>query len=138
MNASAKLYTREILRLATGLAAHPLDDMLVLRGNARSKICGSAIELGLQIDGDGRIVRAGTKVTACAVGQAAAALFIGGATGKARAEIQLALSGIEAWLAGRGELPDWAGIEAIDAARDYPGRHGAIVLPWKAALAILP
>ena len=138
MNASTKLYTREILTLATELAAYPLDDLLDLRGSARSQICGSAMELGLQIDDDGRIVRAGAKVTACAVGQAAAALFIEGAAGRARAEIELALSRIEAWLAGRGEMPDWPGIEAIAAARDFPGRHGAIILPWKAALATLP
>ena len=138
MNASSKLYTREILTLATELAAYPLDDLLRLRGSARSQICGSAMELGLQIDDDGRIVRAGAKVTACAVGQAAAALFIEGAAGRARAEIELALSRIEAWLAGRGEMPDWPRIEAIAAARDYPGRHGAIILPWKAALATLP
>ena len=138
MNASTKLYTREILTLATRLAAYPLDDLIGLRGSARSQICGSAMELGLQIDADGRIVRAGAKVTACAVGQAAAALFIEGAAGRSRAEIELALCGIEGWLAGRGELPDWPGIEAIAAARDFPGRHGAIVLPWKAALATLP
>ena len=138
MNASSKLYTREILTLATELAAYPLDDLIGLRGSARSQICGSAMELGLQIDDDGRIVRAGAKVTACAVGQAAAALFIEGAAGRARAEIELALIGIESWLAGRGELPDWPGIEAIAAARDFPGRHGAIILPWKAALATLP
>lgn len=138
MNAPSKLYTREVLTLATGLAAYPLDDILDLRGSARSQICGSTIELGLQIDGHGKIVRAGTKVAACAVGQAAAALFIQGAAGKARADIELALSRIETWLAGKGELPDWPGFQAIAAARDFPGRHGAIVLPWKAALATLP
>jgi hypothetical protein len=30
-------------------------------------------------------------------------------------------------------LPDWPGVEAIAAARDYPARHGAIMLPWTAA-----
>jgi hypothetical protein len=31
-------------------------------------------------------------------------------------------------------LPDWPDIQQIEPARDYPGRHGAIALPWKAAL----
>ena len=29
-------------------------------------------------------------------------------------------------------------LEAIAAARDFPGRHGAILLPWRAALDALP
>lgn len=124
--------------LATGLAAYPLDDLLAWRGTARSKICGSAIELGLEVGGDGRIARAGAKLSACAIGQAAAALFIQSAAGKTRADIEIALGEIEAWLAGSYALPSWPGIEAIAPAREHPGRHGAIGLPWKAALATLP
>lgn len=124
--------------LATGLAAYPLDDLLAWRGTARSKICGSAIELGLEVGGDGRIARAGAKLSACAIGQAAAALFIQSAAGKTRADIEIVLGEIEAWLAGSYALPNWPGIEAIAPAREHPGRHGAIVLPWKAALATLP
>lgn len=138
MNASSKLYTREVLTLATGLADYPLDDSLGLRGNARSKVCGSAIELGFDVADYGRIVRTGARVTACAIGQAAASLFIRSATGKNRAEIEIALVEIEAWLAGSVTLPHWTGIEAIAQAREHAGRHGAIVLPWKAALAALP
>jgi len=34
-------------------------------------------------------------------------------------------------------LPDWPGLDAIEAARAFPGRHGAMLLPWQAALAAL-
>ena len=44
----------------------------------------------------------------------------------------------KAWLAGDRQRPDWPGLEAIDAARDYPGRHGAIMLAWQAARELLP
>jgi hypothetical protein len=32
------------------------------------------------------------------------------------------------------ELPDWPDFSLLEAARDYPGRHGALQLPWRAAL----
>jgi hypothetical protein len=34
-------------------------------------------------------------------------------------------------------MPDWPGIALLRRARDYPGRHGAILLAWDAALAAL-
>jgi hypothetical protein len=30
-------------------------------------------------------------------------------------------------------MPDWPGLAAIAPAREFPGRHGAIMLPWTAA-----
>lgn len=139
MSSTAALYTPEVLGLATGLAAFPLSDDLPLRGLARAPVCGSTIELGLLLDGNGRITQLGLKAHACAVGQAAAALFARSAPGKSRAEIAAALTGLEVWLAaGSGPLPDWPGMAVIAAARAYPARHGAILLPWKAALAALP
>ncbi|WP_260921839.1 hypothetical protein [Novosphingobium sp. 9] len=38
---------------------------------------------------------------------------------------------------GEGALPEWPGLDAIAAARDYPARHGAVMLVWDAALDIL-
>lgn len=139
MSASTKLYTAEVLALATALADFPLGNAQELRGKARSSVCGSAIEIGIELDGAGRIAGIGMKVSACAIGQAAAALFAQSATGKTRPDLLFALDQIEAWLRGdRAELPDWPGLGAIANAADYPGRHGAVVLPWRAALATLP
>lgn len=138
MAGAAVLYTPEVLALATALARYPLGDDLPLRGAARSPACGSRIELGLACDAQGRIERIGLRAQACAVGQASAAIFAAGAHGQDRASLAAALSAIEAWLRGDGALPDWPGLAAIAAARAYPGRHGAILLPWKAALEALP
>jgi hypothetical protein len=44
---------------------------------------------------------------------------------------------MEAWVAGEGALPGWPDLKVIAPARDFPGRHGAMLLPWKAALAAL-
>lgn len=131
------LYTPAILAAAAGLAAFPWDDSLPLRGEARSRSCGSTIALSLALDEHGRIARIGLRPHACAIGQAAAHAFASGAIGRSIAEIQAARNGLGAWLAGQAELPDWPGIDLIAPARGYPGRHGAIVLAWDAALAAL-
>jgi NifU-like protein involved in Fe-S cluster formation len=133
MAGADKLYTPELLALAVALAEYPPDGALPLHGNARSKSCGSTLQADLGVDGEGRIDRIGLRVRACAVGQAAAAIFARAAEGRGRADIDAAHAALTAWLAGSAGLPDWPGIEAIAQARDFPGRHGAIMLPWTAA-----
>lgn len=133
MAATAALYTPEVLARAVELSAYPLADDLRLRGSARSQSCGSSLELGLAVDDTGRIERLGLRCHACAIGQAAAAIFAAAAPGRDRAGIAEAERALSAWLVGGG-LPDWPGLEQLARARDYPGRHGALLLPWRAAL----
>jgi NifU-like protein involved in Fe-S cluster formation len=133
---AAALYTPEVLALATGLARFPLGEELPLRGNARSQSCGSTLELGLALE-DGKIARIGLRSHACAIGQAAAAIFADAAGGLSRGEIAQAERQVAAWLTG-GALPDWPAIGAIARAAAYPARHGAVLLPWRAALSALP
>ena len=129
-----RLYTPELLGLATGLAHWPLDEAASLIGEARSRTCGSTIRLSLELDDSGAIARLGMRVSACAVGQAAAAIFAEAAMGRDNMAIADALAALEAWLEGEGAAPEWPGLAALVPARDFPSRHGAILLPWKAAL----
>ena len=133
----AALYSPDILALAVELAAFPLNDALQRRGEARSRVCGSRVVIGLTSGAGGAIADAGARVSACAIGQAAAALFLRGSTGQDAAGIAAALGEIEAWLAGGEAMPAWPGLPRIAPARAYPARHAAILLPWKAALAAL-
>lgn len=135
---TAVLYTPEVLGLAVKLAAHGWDDSLPFSAEARSPSCGSTIALGLALDTEGRIERIGIRSHACAIGQAAAAIFAEAARARSRTEIAEAAHAIEQWLSGNALLADWPGLSQIAAARDYPARHGAVLLPWKAALAALP
>ena len=136
---AAKLYTAEVLGLATALARFPLGDDLPLHGAARSALCGSALELGLRVDGEGRVSALGLKVHACAIGQAAAAIFAEGAAGRSRTEVATAEAQLRDWLArDAAPQPDWPGLAALVPARSYPARHGAILLAWRAALEALP
>lgn len=132
------LYTPDLLALAVSLADWPLDSGAPLAGEARSPTCGSTVSVGCALSDDGGIEAIGLRASACAVGQAAAALFVRSAAGRTRAEIEAARLEIVAWLHGDGRLPDWPGLAVLDPARAYPARHGAVPLAWTAALAALP
>ena len=122
-----------MLALATGLADYPFDPELPLLGDARSRTCGSTIRLGLALDDDRRITRIGMQVSACAIGQASAMLLAQSA-GDGQADAIAATTGAwQDWLAGEGPLPDWPGADILSPAREHPGRHGALLLPWTAA-----
>jgi len=131
------LYTPEVLGLAVKLAAHGWDGDLPFRAEARSPSCGSTIALGLALDGEGRVTKIGVRSQACAIGQAAAAIFADAAQGRTQVELAAAAQAITRWLGEEAPLPDWPGLSQIAAARDYPARHGAVMLPWKAALSAL-
>jgi NifU-like protein involved in Fe-S cluster formation len=132
-----RLYTPELLGLAVDLAAYPTLESATVHSEARSPTCGSTLALDLALDPAGQIDRLGMRVRACAVGQAAAALFARHAPGRDRARLADDLVQLEAWLIGEGPLPEWPDLALIEPARAFPGRHGAILLPWKAAAAAL-
>lgn len=139
MNAgpAGRLYSPELLALATSLAAFPLVQDLPLRAQERSRTCGSTIELGLELDGNGRIARLGMRVSACAVGQASAALLARSAIGRSIDEIASVSAWIERWLDSSGDPPDWPGLGVLEPARALTSRHEALMLPWKAVLSVL-
>lgn len=138
MSAAERLYTPELLALAVELAEWPPLENVHAHGQARSPTCGSTLAMDLALDDAGKIERLGLRVRACAVGQAAAAVFARHARGRDLADIRRDLERIEAWLDDRGPTPDWPDLALIEAGRAYPARHGAMLLPWKAALAALP
>lgn len=131
------LYTPEILGLAAALANYPADAALPLVGNARSRSCGSTLTMQLAIDQAGQISRLGIAAHACAIGQAAAAIFASAAPGRSATDIAASERAMVAWLEGQGALPDWPGLAAIAPAAAFPARHGSILLAWRAALSAL-
>lgn len=126
------LYTPEVLGLTVELAAFPYDPTAAAQGSARSRSCGSTIALSSR--DTSRISGLGLSVAACAIGQASAAIFAREAQGSDAAAIAATLARIEQWLAHGGDTAFLPRLDLIAAARDYPGRHGAILLPWRAAL----
>jgi NifU-like protein involved in Fe-S cluster formation len=137
MSEAGKLYTPELLGLAVELAKWPPLPDVRLHGEARSPACGSTVAMDIDSGPEGEIIALGMRVRACAVGQAAAAIFARHAVGRTAGDLNKALVALQAWLAGEGSLPDWPDIGLIEAAQAFPGRHGAIQLPWRAALSAL-
>ncbi len=127
------LYTADVLELALRLADFPLADDLRLRGNATSRICGSKVVLGLALNDRRQITKAGAMVSACAMGQAAAAIFLQHSTDHSLQQITDTPIALANWLKGDGTQPPWPELDKLAAARDFPARHNAILLPWEAA-----
>ena len=108
------LYSRDVLRLAASIPGlrsfAEMGDSAVLR----SATCGSRVVMRITLDEAGRVVSLEQAVEACAFGQAAAAL-----------------AGVERWLDEDVAEP-WFGVGVLDPARARRGRHGAILLPFRA------
>ncbi len=120
--------------MALDLARWPMAGDLPLIGEARSASCGSRMRVGIELDANGAISRIGIAAQACAIGQAAASLMARAAAGRNQQDFIKAEAEIVAWLGAQGPLPEWPGLDALAAVRDYPGRHGAFLLGWRAVL----
>ena len=135
---SKPLYTTEILRLAASLQEMRELEREDGRAELRSPTCGSRITMAVELDNDRRIHMISQKVHACAFGQASAALVQQHAIGRAHDEVSEALVTISRWLAQeQDEAGDWPGLSALKPARLRKGRHGAILLPFRALLAAM-
>ena len=136
---SEPLYTRDILRLASAIPHLGLLDHPDGTADLRSATCGSRVVVTVKLDGQGRVVALGQNVTACAFGQASAALMAAHAIGQSEQQLSVALEAIENWLRHRVQAPPldtpWPGLETLEPARPRTGRHGAILLPFRALLA---
>ena len=130
------LYTRDILRLAASIPGQKsfaeMGDAAVLR----SATCGSRVAMRVTLDSAERVESIEQAVEACAFGQAAAALVGTGAIGLNGEEAAAALAGVERWL-GEDVAEPWPELNVLDPARARLGRHGAILLPFRALVAAI-
>lgn len=130
---NAPLYTLDILRLAASLEEPRTLARVDGHGEARSQTCGSSVATDVELGPDGTIGHISQRVSACAFGQASAALVGAHAAGRTRAEIAAALAELSDWLAGRRDDPGtWPGLDALRPALGRTSRHGAILLPFRA------
>lgn len=131
---SGALYNRDILRLAASIPHLGRLDAAQASVEKRAPLCGSRLAIDIVLDEEGRVAALGQQVNACALGQASAAIMGQHAIGRTRDEIAAARDALAAFLGGGSASPgDWPGIGALAIARDYPARHGAILLPFEAA-----
>jgi len=135
---STPLYTTEILRLAASLQEERQLEREDGRAELRSPACGSRVTTVVELDEARRIRMISQRVHACAFGQASAALVQQHAVGRAHHEVADALVTIGRWLTQeQDDAGDWPGIDVLAPARPRQGRHGAILLPFRALLAAM-
>ena len=132
------LYTIDILRLAASVGDWP--PLAEPQGTAecRSPTCGSRVRADVKLAPDGSLSALGLAVSACALGQASAAIMAGDAAGKPAEAFAAARVGLADYLAGRSDaLPPWPGLIQLAPARTYPARHASILLAFDAVLAAI-
>ena len=128
------LYSREILRLAMSLPHDDRIDRIDGSATRRSPVCGSEMSVDVALT-DGSISAVAVRARACALGQASAAVLRAEAIGRTLVELAETRAQIEDALTAKGEMPPaWA---ALAYARDYPARHGAILLPFDTLIAAM-
>lgn len=131
---TSTLYSRDILRLAASIPH--LGRLAGAQASAEksSPVCGSRVAVDVVTDDEGRITALGQEVSACALGQASAALMGAHAIGRTQAELTDARDALAAYLSGTSDDPgDWPGLSIFAEARRFSARHGAILLPFEAA-----
>lgn len=133
---SAALYTRDILRLAVSIPHQSRLDNADGTAEVRSRTCGSRVTADVLLSDLGSIDALGIEVNACALGQASAAILAAEAIGKSGEEISAVRDHLADFLTGSLEHPGpWTNMNHLSAAKDHPGRHAAILLPYDAILA---
>lgn len=131
-----KLYSQRILALASAIPHQERLDSPDASVTKRSPLCGSTVTVDLDI-ADGKIVRFGQDVKACALGQASAAVFGEQAVGLSLEEARAGRDALRAMLREEGPVPDapFDGYAALEPARAYRNRHASILLVPDATVA---
>ena len=129
------LYSPQILSLAASvpfLGPLPQADVVA---TATSRICGSRLRLWVRFAGPA-IAALGVELKACALGQASAAIVLPRLIGLEEAPIRAGREAFHRFLTEGGPPPDapFDALAVLAPVRDWPARHGAVMLPFEAAL----
>ena len=132
-----KLYSLEVLRLATSLPYNDTLDTPHASATCRAPLCGSEMTVDVALDDNQHITGLAIRAKACALGQASAAVLRIKALGQDVAQIRAVNDSLKAALQnGSGDLA-WPELEPFRYASDFPARHGAIMLPFDTLIAAL-
>lgn len=100
-----------------------------------AKLCGSKITVDVAV-ADGKVVDYAQDVSACALGQAAAAILGQNVIGADLSEIELARDSLAAMLKTNGSPPAgrFAELAVLEPVKDYPARHASTLLAFDATV----
>lgn len=100
-----------------------------------AKLCGSRITVDVVVE-DGKVVDFAQDVSACALGQAAAAILGQNVIGADLSDIELARDSLAAMLKANGSPPAgrFAELAVLEPVKDYPARHASTLLAFEATV----
>lgn len=127
------LYSSRILEIAG--AARQMPRLDAPDGSARkvSRVCGSAVEVDIQIV-DGKVAAYGATVNACALGQTSAAIVAERIVGSTPDELRDVREKMIAMLKSDGPPPNgrWDDLKYLEPVRGFPARHASTLLVFEA------
>lgn len=130
-----EIYNRKILELAAdipllGRLEHPQAS-----ATKHSKLCGSTVTVDLDMQ-DGRVVRFGHEVKACALGQASSSIMARHVIGASGDELRAVRDAVRAMLKDNGPPPafPWDDARVLEPVRDYKARHASTLLTFDAVV----
>ena len=130
-----ELYTSEIMSFAAHIPHLGTLERAQGHGTAHSKLCGSRIEVWLNMKG-GRVSEFSQEVKACLVGQASAAMLGHNILGAQRLEIAQIREQVRLMLEEEGEAPagKWESYGLLVPVRNYKSRYSTVLISFDATL----
>lgn len=129
------LYSAKILKLVANMPRAGRLAAPDASSEKVAKLCGSRITVDVAVR-DGKVVDYAQDVSACALGQAAAAVLGQNVIGAELAEIELARDSLAAMLKANGSPPvgRFAELAVLEPVKDYPARHASTLLAFDATV----
>lgn len=134
------LYSNRILEAATAIPAARRLEAPDASARKVSRVCGSEVEVDLNLDEDSRVSAFGMEARACALGQASASIVARNIVGASPADLYRLRDEMRAMLKEGGPPPSgarWGELAALEPVRDYPQRHASTLLVFEAVCACL-
>jgi NifU-like protein involved in Fe-S cluster formation len=127
------LYSREILRRTTQLLHIGHLSAPDAKAWKAAKLCGSRIEVEINLK-DAIITDFAQSLTACALGQASAAILSQAVIGASIHEVFAGRDALRALLNGEdAKLPErFSDLTILASIKDFPARHASTLLAWEA------
>ena len=109
-----------------------------ISASAHSRLCGSRLTVYLKVE-DGHVSDFSHELKACALGQASSAIMAEHVIGATPDEIREARIDMQAMLKEGGPGPDgrFEEMRCLQPVKDYPARHGSVMLTFEAVVKAL-
>jgi len=129
------LYSARILTLVANMPRAGRLSAPDASSEKHAKLCGSRIIVDVVVE-DGKVTDYAQDVSACALGQAAAAILGQNIIGAELSDIELARDSLAAMLKANGPPPAgrFAELAVLEPVKDYPARHASTLLAFEATV----